>query len=232
MKKFLLLALLAAGTEAAQAQSIPAGTISLGGSVGYSRFNYKSNTSYNNTNYSTETNSSQFSFTPSVGYFLQDNLAVGLSLGYSANRRNYTTYSPSSNSVRAELDPTTTLRVGPYVQYYKMISEQFGVLGTLSGGYQNSHNYEYNGNNANASIVEYKGSGYYADLTPGIIFFPIPKFGISASIGSLSFNRFNYDYPNTPGNTAPSGYEAHSSSLGAGFGFDRLLFGGTYYIGR
>ncbi|MDO7848977.1 outer membrane beta-barrel protein [Hymenobacter sp. M29] len=228
MKKVLLFALLAASAQASHAQSIAAGTVSLGGSVGYSRNTGKYSYTQGSTSYTQETTSSQFTFTPSVGYFVKDNLAIGLNAGYSAYRKSYTSYTPAPTVVRAELDPTTTLRLGAYVQYYKMLTEQFGVLGTLSGGYQSSRDSQYNGN----VIQEFKNSGYYAELTPGIIFFPIPKLGISASIGSLAYNHLSYDYPTASNNPAPAGYESTASTFGARFGLDQLLFGGTYYFGH
>ena len=140
MKKLLLLVLLTVGAEIVHAQRIAAGTVALGGSIGYSRTSSKQSSSQNGVNASQETASSQFSFSPAAGYFVKDNLAIGLSLGYVANRKAYTTYTPAPPSVRAELDPTTILRMGPFVQYYKMISEQFGVLGTLSAGFQSAKN--------------------------------------------------------------------------------------------
>ena len=231
MKKAFLFALLAAGTQAVQAQSIPAGTVSLGGSIGYSRYANNNSNSYNGTTYTQETSNSQFNFSPSLGYFVADNLAIGINAGYSANRKSYTTYTPSSATVRAELDPTTNLRLGVFGQYYKMLTEQFGVLGTLGVGYQNMHDYNYSSNGSNALIQEYRASGYYAELTPGIIFFPIPKLGLSASVGSLAFNRLNYDYPTNAG-ASPTDYKSYATSFGASFGLSQLLFGGTYYFGR
>lgn len=232
MKKFFLSALLAVSVVGVQAQSIPAGTVSLGGNIGYSRNTSNGSGSYNSTTYTQETSSSQFNFSPSLGYFVADNLAIGINAGYSANRKAYTTYTPASaTTVRAQLDPTTNLRLGVYGQYYKMLTEQFGVLGTLGVGYQSLHDYNYSNNNPNALIQESKASGYYAELTPGIVFFPIPKLGLSASVGSLAFSRLNYDYPTNAG-TTPSDYKSYSTSFGASFGLSQLLFGGTYYFGR
>ena len=194
MKKVLLSILCAAAANLAHAQSIPAGTISLGGNIGYSRSTSNNSSTYNGTTYTSESTASQFSFSPSVGFFVADNLALGINLGYTANRRVYTTTSgntPSSPITRPELDPTTTLRLGAYAQYYKMLTEQFGVLGTLGGGFQSLHDYAYSNNSSSAAIQELKGSGYYAELTPGIVFFPIPKLGLTASIGSLAFNRIS-----------------------------------------
>jgi outer membrane protein W len=225
MKKVFLFALLAASTQVSHAQSIAAGTLSLGGSIGYSKSTDKlTNSSASGT---AETTTSQFSFTPTVGYFVADNLEVGLSLGYTAYRRPYGSNS-SSTVVRAELDPTTTLRLGAFGRYYKMFTEQFGVTGALGAGYQSTKHSEYSGVN----IQDYKASGFYADITPAIVFFPIPKLGISASIGSLGYSQFNNDYPTGPNTAAPSGFESKSSTFGANFGLSQLQFGGTYYFGR
>ncbi|MCI1188418.1 hypothetical protein MON38_13390 [Hymenobacter sp. DH14] len=231
MKKTFLSLFLAAGVQLAQAQSIPAGTVSLGGSVGYSRSTSNNSGTSNGTTYTNETTTSQFSLAPSVGYFVADNLAIGLTFSYQAFSKPYITYTPAPSVVRAQLDPTTTLRLGAYGQYYKMLTEQFGFLGTLGGGYQSMRDYAYTGNSSSALISEFKASGYYAELTPGIVFFPIPKLGLTASIGSLAFNHLNYDYPTNSG-TAPSGYESKSSTFGASFGLSQLQFGGTYYFGR
>ena len=232
MKKSLLFALLAASTQLAQAQSIPAGTVSLGGNIGYSRNSSKaSSTSPTGTTYTTESSTSQFNLAPLVGYFVADNLAIGLTFSYLAYSKPYNTYTPAPSTVRAQLDPTTTLRIGAYAQYYKMLSEQFGFLGTLGGGFQTVRDYGYTSNSSNALISESKASGYYAGLTPGIVFFPIPKLGLTASIGSLSFDHLNYDYPTNQGNT-PNGYEYYTNSFGANFGLSQLQFGGTWYFGR
>ena len=218
MKKILLLALLAASTGAARAQSIAAGTVSLGGSIGYSRSSSETEINTGRNPYTIEFTTSRFQFAPAAGYFIADNLAVGLNLSYLAERTTQSNGSPGQPDPDSP-DARTNLRVGPYVQYYKMLSEQFGVLGTLGAGYQNS---VVPGTNNSA---ETKATGFYADHTPGVIFFPIPKFGISASIGNLGYNRLNIDLDGNS-NTAST------NTFGASFGFDQLQFGGTYFFGR
>ena len=89
--------------------------MSLGGNIGHS-----SNTSpgsNNSTTYTQETSTSQFNFSPSLGYFMADNMDIGINAGYSANRKAYTTCTPASATVRAQLGPTTNLRLGLYGQY-------------------------------------------------------------------------------------------------------------------
>lgn len=234
MQRILLVAAFSAACAAAHAQNaISAGTVALGGSIGYSRSSDEESQKSGSTNYTAQTKSSRFSFAPSVGYFVADNLAVGLSASYSANGKDYTTYTPTPATVRTELDPTTRLRVGPFVQYYKMVSDQFGLVGTLGGGYQNYRDQFYSGNGNSAVVATQKGSGYYVALTPAVIFFPIPKLGLSASIGSIGYDRLSYDFPTTGGgNNAPSDYKNIQSEFGANFGLSQLQFGGTYFFGR
>ncbi|MGY3088386.1 hypothetical protein ACVWYF_001419 [Hymenobacter sp. UYAg731] len=218
-KNFVLLALLGGITTAAHAQTaIPAGTVSLGGNVGYSR--RTTNAQVTGTNLSSEYVASQFQIAPSLGYFVADNLAIGLSLGYSATKNTYT--SNFANSL-SDLDPSTTFRGGAYVQYYKMLTDQFGLVGTLGGGYQYNRNIIVYGPAGNMGSVETKQKGYYANLTPGIIYFPIPKLGISATVGSLAYSRLK---------ETPTSGEPVSTEFSAGFGLSQLQFGGTYYFGR
>ncbi|WP_310396696.1 hypothetical protein [Hymenobacter sp.] len=224
MKKIFLFALLVAGAKVTYAQSIAAGTISLGGSIGYSRNSDEVETQVGSNTFTTEVAESEFRFTPAVGYFLADNLAVGLNLGYSAASEKITNTGPGATSPNS-LDAWTSLRVGPYVQYYKMLSEQFGVLGTLGAGYQNTFTPSASG--GNSRIIETKTNGFYAGLTPGVIFFPIPKFGISASIGGLGYDRVEVKRSDDD-----DGRSRNLSNLGASFGFDQLQFGGTFFLGR
>ena len=107
-KNLLLLALLGVTATAAHAQTaIPAGTVSLGGSVGYYR--HTTNAQVSGSNLSSESVSSQFQLAPSAGYFVADNLAVGLSLGYAATKN---THTGTFSSPLSDLLPTQLSGVG------------------------------------------------------------------------------------------------------------------------
>lgn len=215
-KKLFALALLSGLASAAQAQTVlKAGTIQLGGNVGYARTSVE--TPVNSGGYYTtkQTNvNSQFSVAPSVGYFVADNLAVGIDGAYQVNRykqtQGYTSYDEKAEQ----------FRLGAFVQYYKMVSEQFGFTGTLGGGYQHF------GQPSNFNDRATKGA--YANLTPSIVFFPIPKLAIGASIGGINYAYTSFK---TPSSFTDSDTYA-SSSFGADFGLSQLLFSGTYYFGR
>ena len=225
-KSLLLLALLSGAAATAQAQTaIPAGTVSLGGGIGFFSRTNKSEFKVGNNTFTDEFRNSQFQFAPAAGYFFADNLALGLNLSYTAMSEKITRTGPGRTSPNA-LDARTTLRVGPYVQYYKMLSDQFGVLGTLGLGYQSGFAPSYSGGSG-GTVLETKTSGGYVSLTPGVIFFPVPKFGISASIGGLGYDRLNIKRSDDS-----DGQSRSSSNLGASFGLSELQFGGTFYFGR
>ena len=246
MKKRILLTLLAASTQSVHAQSIAAGTISLGGSIGYNQYSGSSSNQFANSNlpgYSTatETDGKQLYLYPAASYFVADNLAIGLVLGYSNGRRTDKAAStPNTQGSRFDRTTTISLRAGAFAQYYKMLTVQFGITGRLGAGYQRIKD-DRDGNSFQNGIPNYSftsattNSGYYVDLTPGLVFFPVPKFGISASIGALSFNNYkltNATYNDTNGNTSSIGAENKGSSFTANFGLDSFLLGGTYYFGR
>ena len=220
MKKHLfLLALLGGSATAAHAQSaIAAGTIALGGGIGYNRESGKfEDTSSGGS--STESSTSQFSFTPQFAYFVADNTALGVEIGLVAE-----SYSGSSGGKTVTSDARTSLRVGPFGQYYQMISDQFGLVGKLGLGYQRT--FEPDGYSSSSSD-ETTGSGFYAALTPSVVFFPIPKFSINASIGNLGYDRLSFTSPGQPDD-----FSITRNNIGANFGLDQLQFGGTFYIGR
>ncbi len=213
MKTFSLLALLAAGTGAAQAQSIAAGTVSLGGGIGYSTSNRENGVGNNTYEFSR----SEFRFNPSVGYFVADNLEVGLNIGVISGTQSETNNSPTRGNT------FTNFQVGPYARYYKLLGDQFAVTGALGAGFQ----HQKHASDAPGGDIEFKANGFYADITPGIVFFPIPKLGLSASIGSIGYSRVSES-----NDDAPDDYKNTFSDFGARFGLNQLQFGGTYYFGR
>jgi hypothetical protein len=213
--------------------------------VGYNQYDGESSSrtsgnSIPNFNNSSEITGKQFYLLPALSYFVADNLTVGLALGYAnAKRTDNSVSSPTRFYTQHNQTTTIMLQAGAFAQYYKMLTVQFGLTGRLGAGYQrqkgdrngstidNATTYYFSGTNTNA--------GYYADLTPGIVFFPVTKFGISASIGALSFNHYsltNSSYNDTSGNNVSEGGKNDSNAFAATFGLDSFLLGWTYYFGR
>lgn len=197
--------------------TLKAGTVQLGGTISYSQD--KSTTSGQYDEYQT------FYIAPAVGYFVLDNLAVGINGNFSAGTNNSSnaTYSsfPSSRETH-----TKGYEIGPFVQYYRMLSEKFGITGWLGANYLKTTSTYTAVTNGIANSGDTAGDGFYARLTPSIIFFPVSSLGISASIGGVGYshnNAYKTDYYNGNGN---------STSFGASFGLSQLAFSGAYYFGR
>ena len=237
--RILLLSLAVSGSalSAAQAQSvIGKGTGLLTGTVGYHTDTDEINRSGNGYGGGGPSSSTAtygtFKLDIAVGGFVADNLALGLQLSHSVTGGSFKS---SINNPQQSGPPTsTTFRVGPVLQYYKMLGEQFGLTATFGAGYESDVR-----RTAQYFVTQYgypmpyytnlKATGYYAALTPGIVFFPVPKFGLTATMGSLGYNRLTVKDNNQTGSNTT---DETVSSFDAGFGFSQLQFGATYYFGR
>ena len=227
MRKTLLIAALCVLAVTSHAQTpIKAGTVQLGGAINYSQQTSDSPYAYSigggayNTTTQHYTNKQLF-LNPSAGYFVADNLAVGVSFARILTTNSYT-YDISGYANPSEQRFKQTV-LGAFVQYYRMFTDHFGVTGTLNGGYTHSvENYTYGNPNTNTS------NGFSAGLTPSVVFFPVPKFAVGASAGSL---RYSHSTGKQEGiNTIPG--TSTYSSFAAAFGLSNLAFSGTYYFGR
>lgn len=227
-----VLAALGSTLAAAQAQTIIGkGTGLLTGSVGYhaETEDFSSAGNYGSSSSSVTYRTFKLDFT--VGGFVANNVALGLQLSHSVTGGS----AKSSSGANPSVPPTsTTLRVGPVVQYYKMLSDQFGLTAALGAGYESDvrRTAQYYTSQYGYPTFYYtnlKATGYYAALTPGIVFFPVPKFGLTATLGSLGYNRLTVKDNNQNGTNTT---DETASAFDAGFGLNQLQFGATYYFGR
>ena len=225
MKKTLFGALLlSAATLSAQAQ-ISAGTKLLSGSIGYSQ--QKRETSNNTPNSQPlELQNKQFNFTPGIGYFIADNLALGLQGNISLTKNEGYTYSGFPSGYNKTESKTRTLSGGVFGRYYKFIGEKVAVYGQLGGGYQNIY---YSNSlfgaltNSNAN----REQGFYAGLLPGIVFFPTDKIGLELTLRGISYNRLTIK-----DEEGPQTSKQVSSNFDFGFGLNDLNLGISLYLGR
>ena len=128
-----------------------------------------------------ETTYTACSFSPSVGYFLNDKYAVGGGIGYSYSRQ------------KAEYDPDQfqeiigrNLLIHAFVGRYFMISNQFFFKLTGSLSYDRGSQEQDNG------TTENKTKNYSLSLyaRPSLLFLPSPRWGIEAGIGNLGIQHW------------------------------------------
>ena len=228
MKELFLTATLGLLVATSYAQTpIKAGTIQLGGNVGYSQqnsdnsYNYYTGTDYIYTTQHITIKS--FFINPMAGYFVADNLAVGLSVAQNSYN---TTYSYDTPYLAGNNQRNNQFSLGGFVQYYRMFTDHFGLVGTLNA------NYNHGTSTSSYATGSSRGTnnGFSTGLTPSIVFFPVPKFSIGASIGNIGYS-YSTNEVEVYDNMLASGTN-RGSSFGANFGLSYLAFNGTYYFGR
>ncbi|QNH62189.1 outer membrane beta-barrel protein [Hymenobacter sediminicola] len=219
-----------ATTTAAQAQ-ISAGTVLLGGNLGYRQ--QKAKVGATNFRPAYEDRLRQISISPTAGYFVADNLVVGVQLNWQRDAHKYpaivpVVINPGPGPATADVlygeSTMRRLQVGPFARYYKFIGSKAAFYGQLGAGYSVT-NYEdeppvYIGNS------DTKISGFYGQLSPGVVYFPTPLFALAVSLRGLTYQHFAY---------SGEGYGSNdrtSSIFDAGFRLRDLRLGASFYLGR
>lgn len=206
----------------AQSTTIRKGTFQLGGAVSYQRqhseqpFNvYDQNLNvYQTTQVNYDT---QYFFTnPTVGYFVADNLAVGLSVASTSHKTETSYDNTYGGALKGEDLVTSSVSIGVFAQYYRLLNDWFGLTTTLGVNRESvqQHAHPFNGQNGG-----YDYYGFNVGLTPGVVVFPHRRLALGAAVGGLHYGR---------GNNGPS----KSYSFDTNFGLSYLTFSGTYFLHR
>jgi outer membrane protein len=136
-------------------------------------------------------------FIPSAGYFLADDLALGLNLGI-------------FSQTQADDDKLTRFAFGPFARYYKYTSNEnfafFGEVGFLFG----SEKFEPDG------ADEVKGSNFTFYISPGFSYFFNEKWALDLQLQGISYESSD---PNKDGDDDKQssfifGVESFNPSLG------------------
>jgi hypothetical protein len=146
-----------------------------------------------------------FGVSPSAGIFLTKNFALGLDLGYSHD--SYKTYVDFQVSSKRISQSYTT---GIFAKRFFTISDKFFFALKGDVVYQRSINNHTSVNGVKSSTKSYVLG---TNLTPSFIFFPSPKWGIEASLGSLSYTH-NQEIPADGTTTDQLNFYAGTFSLG------------------
>jgi hypothetical protein len=216
MKKLFTVAILGLLSTGAFAQTTQ-GTKVVSGSVGISTSQQKDE-NLNETGKIIHTN---FNISPSVGYFINDELELGAEIGLSYSKSKYNnekeSYESTSEGTNKEIG------LSPYIKKYFMLSEKVALTGAASAGFSVGR-YK---SEANYSPTPYKHSinRFQAGIAPGITFFPTENIGLSAAFGWLGYRYVSTKSEEGQSKSSSSnfGLDLNSSTLGIGF---------SYYINR
>lgn len=176
------------------------GSFALGGGLSYN-FNANGNTGeiYKY---------SQVEFTPHGGYFISDNLEIGLQLGLSTGRSGIEGTDPTKSS---------SISGGPYARYYKFTSNDRVAFIAETGFSAGSGKINPPGGND----VKTGTMSFY--LSPGFTYFLTNKLGLDFQLQGIVFNSVdpNKDVDNDTNTSLAFG----TNSFNPSFGF-------RYYISR
>jgi hypothetical protein len=237
MKKlFLVLSLILSGLLL-KSQTAK-GTKMIGTSISYSQNKYDTQNTFTTTssNANSINEQKQFIGTIGVGYFIANNLVVGLLAGYSYQLANYKNTSQSPGNIFENSNNTisTIYSIGAYGRIYKMMLEnRVGFFANMNALYSfgNSDRRVYNLNNGSITNDQYGTgdiTGYSIGLSPGVVYFITSNIGLEASFGSLSFKSQTENITYSKGNLDNSINKSNT----LGFNFSAITFniGINFYL--
>jgi hypothetical protein len=150
---------------------------------------------------------------PSVGFFVKDNIAVGFKLGYSKSYQEGLNVPYGIKSTNL-----TSWSGGLFIKRYASISEKFFFALEGSVIYaRGTLDYELPNGGSITGGNNQKFYNVLGQVVPSFIYFPSEKWGIEASLGSLYFTH-SYNFTN----------ETNASTFNLNYGSFSLGF--AYYI--
>lgn len=173
MKKILLGFALLTVTVASNAQDgFSKGNIFMSGGIGISSSNDKD----------ADAKTSNFAVTPSLGYMVSDNLAVGVGLGIGSSK---TTVAGNTAS------EASALSVGGFARYYFNPKNNFSMFGHLGVNY----------NSENDKTAEVKTTGMDVFVAPGFNYWISKNMALEAVIGKIGYSSSKTDEEGNKGST-------------------------------
>lgn len=154
-----------------------------------------------------------FTISPNAQYFISDNLSVGGSLGFSAQR----------NNVRQDdFTRTNTISISPEARYYVGLSDNVSLYGAARIGLGFGGSTAINGNDRTDLNDR---SSFNLGLNPGILFTPGSKIGFNFELNMISFSRSAI---------TPAGGNTTTVSNGLNLGFSTFAptFGLYFILGE
>lgn len=199
MKKLFLVMCAVGGMFTAGAQNV-AGPIWVGGNVGF-----------NSSSPAEDISSSQINIGPQVGYMLNDQLGVGLTLDMSFN--NTTNSTVPGGEVKISSNQMT---FSPFARYYFPITDNFAFFGhaqiNISMGSTKTED-EVLGTTSEGSI-----SGFGIGILPGVQYWFTPAWSMNATLGGLTYGSLTTkdDLNDTENDSSTFGLSGDFWNMGLG----------------
>ena len=199
MKKFLLFSC-ALGLAFSVSAQKTAGPWWVGGALGYE------STSSDDLNFSSNT----LTFGPGVGYWLNDQLAVGLGMSLVTTT--------DKDDAFDQTDTESLYHFQPFARYYKDLGSNFSIYGQVvvdiySGGAKS----EVAGTETSSTSI----NGFGFGIAPGIQYWFTPAWSVNATVGNLGYTTLTESDDNSDVEMSASNTEVvlDFSSINFGFNF-------------
>ncbi|WP_369992850.1 OmpW family outer membrane protein [Winogradskyella sp.] len=139
------------------------GDITLSGSLNYSRTSQD------------DVKDSNFGIMPQVGYFFNENLQGGLSLGY---------MSSTAEAGDSDIFDESTLMLGAFLRYYCMPESRFAPFASLGINYMSTDD----------ALADVKFNGFNVGVGIGADFFLNDDWALTTSVGAISYTTEKADF--------------------------------------
>lgn len=218
MKKLLLLAAFVGVASFASAQT-SSGSIMVGGSLGFG--SGKSEASNSGTTVDGP-KLSNFNISPAVGYFIMDNIAVGLRIGYGSNKSTQENYLGVNGDER--VDKNSNFTVSPFARYYMEMGDKAGIFvdGAIDIGSGKTTTEITTGGTTNST--EPTSSSFGVNIRPGVYWFVTDKIGLEGTFGSLGWNQNKTDDGANPATETKASSFGLNLNTGFAVGFHYYIF--------
>ena len=209
MRKLITIVAVVTAFSLSSSAQIEQGRIMLGGSLGFS-----SSTSETDAGGTTADGpeSSGFEIMPYGGYFITDNIAVGLGVGYSSS-------TTDDQTTETEM---SAFNVEPFARYYMNMGDRFYMFAHLGIPFESGTSETTTGG-VTADGPETTSFG--VGITPGLSYFVSDNVVIEAAFGFLGYTS-DVSELDAGGVTT----ETTSSSFGLDLDSSTLLFGFSWFI--
>lgn len=193
------------------------GSFLIGGSIGYSTARSRAGSIH-------DQRSTAYTVSPKIGYFIDDNFAIGTKLQYSVNKFNFRN-SIYENSAPGEwisnADRTDAYGISPFARYYISLTDILKFYGEFEMSFETGKlkKKEINGNTL---YTNYKFNNYRPALSPGLVLFPSKKWAIEFSFPLFSFEKRTFSEmkdQNTKGSTSSFNFGLNTFSPKLGFNY-------------
>ncbi|TCC89301.1 DUF3575 domain-containing protein [Pedobacter frigiditerrae] len=149
---------------------------------------------------SNATRLNSFAINPRIGYFINNNLSLGMEFNYNISKLNgefYDYFDTNTNSIQSSFGfKEENFGLSPFARYYIHIKENFKFFGQANLTFQ-INSYKNIDDTGYLYRTDYTFKGFGASLSPGFAFLPSRKWDIELSfplIGYFNERGTNQDY--------------------------------------